>query len=60
MQPRQPTRNFDRDLASTTDVLDPEGWDGPFGPVRYGDVEIMYVHRALGFGLLLIPNAPLA
>ena len=38
----------------------PEGWDGPFGPCTCGGVEIVYVDRAQGFGLFLMPNAPLA
>ncbi|HZO79352.1 MAG TPA: hypothetical protein VFB39_15020 [Solirubrobacteraceae bacterium] len=36
----------------------PNGWDGPFGPAGRGGVEIVYVDRAHGFGLFLIPNAP--
>ena len=38
----------------------PEGWDSPFGPARHGDVKIVYVDRVHGFGLLLMPRAPLA
>jgi hypothetical protein len=38
----------------------PEGWDGPFGPARSGNVEIVYVDRAQGFGLVLLSNPPLS
>ena len=38
----------------------PEGWDGPFAPAGCGDVEMVYVDRALGVGLFLFLNAPLA
>jgi hypothetical protein len=38
----------------------PEGWDGPLGPGRSDDVEIVYIDRAHGFGLFLMPSIPLA
>jgi hypothetical protein len=36
----------------------PDGWDGPFGPVGRGNVEVVYVDRVHGFGLFLMPSAP--
>ncbi|HTU86329.1 MAG TPA: hypothetical protein VMF57_12195 [Solirubrobacteraceae bacterium] len=36
----------------------PEGWDGPTGPSRLGDMEVVYVDRAHGFGLFLMRSAP--
>jgi hypothetical protein len=36
----------------------PDGWDGPFGPVGRGDVEVVYVDRVHGFGLFLMPSLP--
>jgi len=38
----------------------PEGFDGPFGPAGCCDLEIVYIDRAHGFALFLVPNAPLA
>ena len=37
----------------------PQDWDSPFGPCRWGGIEIVYVDRAHGFGLFLMPDAPL-
>jgi len=49
------------DLASPPDALDPRRrWDRPFRPGRRGDVEIVYIDRVHGFGLFLMPGAPLA
>jgi hypothetical protein len=36
----------------------PEGWDGPLGPAHCDDIEIVYVDRADGFGLLLMKTVP--
>jgi hypothetical protein len=33
----------------------PEGWDGPLGPSRWGDTEIVYVDPAAGIGLFAAP-----
>jgi len=34
----------------------PEGWEGPFGP--NGGIEVVYVDRAHGLALFLMPDVP--
>jgi len=38
----------------------PEGWNGPFGPACCPGVEVVYVDRAEGYALFLMPDAPVA